>query len=396
MLSEDDRADRAGRTILVAALGLTPQTVMETLYYLTQVKSPPAPVREIRIITTLTGKGQVMDTLLSEPDGRFRRFCEEYDIPPGSIQFGEDQIVVLRDARGVPLEDIRTEEENVLAADQIVCFVRGLAEDSEAALHCSVAGGRKTMGIYLACALQLFGRPQDVLSHVLVSPEVEGHPEFFYKPRADRILEMRDHQGHVIRQLHTDDVRIELAEIPYLRLRQRVEGTLDVSVAYTDLVQRVQREMDRTSPIPDLIVDIAARHLRIGSVEVALPPAQMVLYARYARGKTEGCLDPERDTCEGCAACFESLQDALSEEAAASMEEDYRTMYGSAWRRRSSERGGLDVENARTYLSKIKRSIRNALNDPRLEGHFVVEPSSPQWGGTRYGIRLDRSKIYIR
>ena len=398
MSNAEDHTRSVRRTALVAALGLAPQTLMETLYYLTQVKPPPVPVAEIRILTTSTGKERVMETLLWKRAGRFHRFCEEYDIAPGKIRFGEEQITVLRDARGLPLEDIRTEEENALAADQTASFVRDLIADPKTALHCSVAGGRKTMGVYLACALQLFGRPQDVLSHVLVSPEFEGHPNFFYKPRRNRILQVRDSEGELIKQLHTDDARIELAEIPYLRLRRRTEGTLDVSVPYTQLVRQVQREMDLTLQIPDLVVDIRSRRLLVGSIEVALQPIQIALYALYARGKAEECLHPDRETCGECDACFVSLDDALSEESQVRMEEDYRVMYGSTRGQRSPEswRRSLEISNVRSYISKANGRIRKALDDPRLEAYFQVLPSSPQWGGTRYGIRLDRSKIHVR
>ena len=61
------------------------------------------------------------------------------------------------------------------------------------------------MGIYLAYALQLFGRPQDVLSHVLVSEDFESHPDFFYKPRIGKTLEVKDGSGNVVKKLNTDD-----------------------------------------------------------------------------------------------------------------------------------------------------------------------------------------------
>jgi CRISPR-associated protein (TIGR02584 family) len=68
-----------------------------------------------------------------------------------------------------PLEDIVTEADNVAVADFITEKVRAVTADPEASLHVSIAGGRKTMGFYLGYALSLFGRPQDRLSHVLVS-----------------------------------------------------------------------------------------------------------------------------------------------------------------------------------------------------------------------------------
>jgi CRISPR-associated protein (TIGR02584 family) len=58
--------------------------------------------------------------------------------------------------------------------------VRELTADPDCAIHASIAGGRKTMGFYLGYALSLFGRPQDRLSHVLVSSPFESNQNFFY------------------------------------------------------------------------------------------------------------------------------------------------------------------------------------------------------------------------
>jgi len=80
------------------------------------------------------------------------------------------------------LPDIRSVEDNTFAANQICEIVRELSLTSHTSLHASAAGGRKTMSIYLTAAMQLFGRAQDRLSHVLVSEDFETHPDFFYIP----------------------------------------------------------------------------------------------------------------------------------------------------------------------------------------------------------------------
>src|SRR5438105_11771877 len=75
-----------------------------------------------------------------------------------------------------------TDDDNEKAANQICEIVRELAADENVQIHASIAGGRKTMSLYLMTAMQLFGRNYDEMSHVLVSKEVEfGAPKFFYK-----------------------------------------------------------------------------------------------------------------------------------------------------------------------------------------------------------------------
>jgi len=168
------------KQILLCVTGKTPQIITETLYVLTQQRRER--IDEIRVITTLKGRDAVLSHLLDSEKGRFVRFCRDYGIDPATIAFKESSISLLRAADGRMLDDIRTVDDNEDAANQICQIVRELTEDDGSALHASVAGGRKTMGVYLTAAMQLFARPQDQLSHVLVSEDFETHPEFYYIP----------------------------------------------------------------------------------------------------------------------------------------------------------------------------------------------------------------------
>lgn len=195
------------KEILVAVVGLTPQVITETLYYLTRVKKPRSKISEIHVITTLDGKREILTKLLSPKNGRFFDFCREYKITPSSIRFNEDSIILLKDPMGNPLQDIRTPEDNEAVANQITEFIIEKTKDPNTVLHCSIAGGRKTMSVYLACALMLFGRPNDTLSHVLVDERSEKDKMFFYPKKSSK--------GKSV---------IDLAEIPYVRLRDKIKN----------------------------------------------------------------------------------------------------------------------------------------------------------------------------
>jgi len=83
------------------------------------------------------------------PDGgQFHALLADYPAI-GRPRFDDDCIHVIAAADGAPLSDIRTPEENAAAADAITALVAELTRDEEAALHVSIAGGRKTMGFYL-------------------------------------------------------------------------------------------------------------------------------------------------------------------------------------------------------------------------------------------------------
>jgi CRISPR-associated protein (TIGR02584 family) len=166
------------RRVLLAVTGLTPQVVTETLYALAVWSEPKFIPTEVHLVTTLEGAERARLGLLHERTGWFHRLRGEYGLP--EIRFDMQTIHVLSDAAGTPLADIRVPADNERAADLITELVRRITDDPASALHVSIAGGRKTMGFYAGYALSLFGRPQDRLSHVLVSPPYESHPAFFY------------------------------------------------------------------------------------------------------------------------------------------------------------------------------------------------------------------------
>ncbi len=160
------------RRILFLVAGLTPQVVTETLYALCYRTPDPFLPTEIHLLTTTEGSRRARLMLLEGEQGRFYRFCEEYRLPQLAKAFDETRIHLVRGADGAPLDDIVTADDNAAVADAIMHHIRAFTSDPDCALHASVAGGRKTMSVALALAMSLFGRPQDALSHVLVSPPI--------------------------------------------------------------------------------------------------------------------------------------------------------------------------------------------------------------------------------
>jgi CRISPR-associated protein (TIGR02584 family) len=177
------------RRVLLAVTGLTPQVVTETLYALAVARKPAFVPTEILLITTAKGEVNARLSLLSEDSGWFNRLRQEFALP--EIIFNEARIRVIA-AGGNPLADIVTDKDSVAVADFVTEQVRAITADPGASLHVSIAGGRKTMGFYLGYALSLFGRPQDRLSRVLVSPPFESRPDFYYPASRERVILDRD------------------------------------------------------------------------------------------------------------------------------------------------------------------------------------------------------------
>jgi CRISPR-associated protein (TIGR02584 family) len=252
------------REMLVAVAGLTPQVITETLYYLTQKREPPVVLAEIHVLTTQPGRQRILAELLTSHRGRFYTFCAEYDLDPMTIAFDADHIHVLTDAAGVPLDDIRTADDSAAVADQILAFIRCLTDDPTTRLHCSLAGRRKTQSVSLGFALQLYGRPQDTLLHVLVDEAFEGHRNFFYPTRTTHLIQVRDH-----RQVDAATARVAVAEIPFVRLRDKLLGSEShPTTGFDQTIERAQHTLDLLSNLAVLLIVPATRRLYIGEIVI--------------------------------------------------------------------------------------------------------------------------------
>ncbi|GEM_PF-132722 len=406
------------RHILVAVAGQTPQIITETLYALMIQRRPPVPISEIYILTTRRGAEIARQALLDASTGQFFAFCREYGINPASIAFDEQHIITLKRAAShdrrsgrrrrassrrrssdssltaTPLDDIRTVADNRALAQQLFGFIKQLTADPRTALHCSLAGGRKTMSAYMALALTLYGRRQDSLSHVLVPEEYESNPNFFFPTRRKKVIGiLRDGQPATA---DAKQARIELAEIPFIRLRDilgRRFTRLDASVERT--IQLAQHELDLAQTRPEsLIIDLGHRQVRFGETFLPLTGMRLALYTYYAEIKTDHCVRPELPVCGPCTDCFQTFREIDEQRF---LQIYRRTFHGSAlnfdeWLAEKKKKGKpiLDMENFHSYLSALNRRIKEAGLSPSLN---IVTTGA--YGSKRYGLALDKTRIQI-
>jgi CRISPR-associated protein (TIGR02584 family) len=261
------------RRILLVVSGLTPQVVTETLYALaTDVRAPFIPT-EIHLITTAEGANRAELSLLGGGLGWLERLCADYDLT--GVRFDRSHIHIMRDAQNQPMTDMRSPQDNEAAADFITMQVRTFTADPTCALHASIAGGRKTMGFYLGYALSLFGRPQDRLSHVLVSAPFESSYEFFYPTPYSHVLKIPGGQ-----LADSALAQVTLAEIPFVSLRHGLPTALLAGQAsFNDTVSAARAAL---AP-PHLTLDLAQQCILAVDRKIALPPAQLALLAVFAR-----------------------------------------------------------------------------------------------------------------
>lgn len=270
------------RRTLLAVVGLTPQVVTETVWALaTRAEAPFLPT-ELVVVTTAEGRERLLLTLLDEDRGQLGELAQDLARPELARILTLERIHVAGGER--PLEDIRTPEDHVAVADLLTRLIGGLTADPDCALHVSIAGGRKTMSFLNGYVLSLFARPQDRLSHVLVDGPFESHPQFFFPPARPRVL-LVPPDGRPVR---TDRAAVTLAEIPFVRLRERLPPELlRDGVVFAEAVQAVQAGLDD----PELVIDVASATVTVGGRQIAVQPVQLaflLVLARRCRRQAEG------------------------------------------------------------------------------------------------------------
>ena len=290
---------RVPHTTLLAVTGMSPAVLTETAWALAREKPPTIP-DQVVVVTTLPGKGRLEDELFTaSPEygglGVWQALRRAILGPAFAsdprLNLADIRVVATRDAkqgRSHPLEDIRTPADNDTAADFILDEVRKVAANSDTRLIASLAGGRKTLGALLYAALSLLGRPQDRLTHVLVSEPFDD-PQLaprFYFPVQPATLHQRPRAGGVC---SSDSARLWLADVPFVRLRElfpkqlgRYPGTFSALVA-----AYAQRLEEVTGP-PEVALEPAQWTVRVNGTAVVLAAREFALFAFLCERCREG------------------------------------------------------------------------------------------------------------
>jgi CRISPR-associated protein (TIGR02584 family) len=382
------------RNILLCVAGLTPQIITETLYALTQQRGER--VDEIRVITTLPGQEKLLKSLLDPQHGRFFAFCRDYRIDPATIRFDHTSITAVQTSDGRTLGDIRLRVENERTADRICEIVRELAKLDDARIHASAAGGRKTMGIFLASAMQLFGRRHDALSHVLVNEPFENHPDFYYIPPEPQTLDLKDRQGQIIGRFSTADARIELADIPFVRLRGLLRDWLnDLPGSYGEIVQKTQIELDLQDAAQELQLDCKRKSVSLMNRRAVLYEREFFIYFFFARARKlglgeDGFVNPGEITYDELAATFREFSRACGVEREI---EDYDLVFKpKSLQSIIRDVKQSDRQSLQDTLDIVFSRIKSKLTKAGLPERCLIVPSG-RYGAKRYGLLVASDRI---
>lgn len=181
---------------------------------------------------------------------------------------------------GTEIDDIRSPEEVTAFAERFLDVARRETANPESAVHVSLAGGRKTMSYIAGLALSLVARPQDKLSHVLVSPEAfERRPAFWWPTQSDP-TEGMDEDNTVWR---ASDALVELYEVPMVRLR-----AFEVPASDTDFEKAVTLANAALSDTTELVFNTQNRTLSVGPLRFEIAnDLQSALYHLALLGHVE-------------------------------------------------------------------------------------------------------------
>ena len=361
------------RRILVCVTGLSPQIVTETVYALAMISEPRFIPTEIHVLTTAEGAERARLTLLSDDPGWFHRLRQDYGLP--DIDFTLNSLHILRGADGRLLNDIRGVADNEAIADALTAQVRELTADPDSAVHASIAGGRKTMGFYLGYALSLFGRPQDRLSHVLVSSPFETNANFFYPSPTPKVIFANPPDQ---RPLDASAAEITLADIPFVRLRDGLQAhLLEPGASFSAVVAQAQRNL----ATPHLTLNPVRYQVCFGETALTLPPVDFAFYAWLARRSLAG----QAGVCRGRISAADTLE----------FIKEYRKLRGDLdqeiERVAQALRNGMDPSYFDNRLTSLHRKLVRALG--KSGAHAYLIHSDKQRPLSRYALTLQPEQI---
>ena len=244
----------ARRKILIAGMGTSPAVLTNTVWALAHGEKPVVP-DEIVVFITKNGKTLLKKELFD--DGVWADMLkslarEGIDID-GKLLFGETSIRSIPDVRGNEIDDLRTGDDNLRAADFMLGELRKYTDDNGTELHVSIAGGRKTMSALLFSCMSLLGREQDKVYHVLLPPALEGGvtPTFFYPKRGTT------YTARVTgKKYKSKDLQCELFEVPFVRMRGWYQEKFkEIPPSYRTLISKVQTVAPPAVVYPEIEID---------------------------------------------------------------------------------------------------------------------------------------------
>jgi len=374
--------------ILFSVAGMTPQIITETLFGLLQ-QNPPVTAGEIHILTTSRGRdgnppyAPGINTLATAGnDSQINKFNRTYNT---QWEIREDWIEIIQDANGKQLADLRTSLDNETAANQIIERVHSWTKNPDIILHASVAGGRKTMGLFLTQAMSWYARPQDDLSHVLVDDSFEQARLYFPDPNNPQ------HQNVV-----------DFASLPFVRMSGLMPKLLDNANSYTDKMQLSQLFIDDMAKRSKLTLDLTNNTLSLNDYKLLdLSPMSTALYlfllehANLQRGQNEFYFQNAFDYRHNLSNCLKRVSSIKNQKTGLVL----LTFPEQEWKEHWKKQGELDEYDKRFYdlnspFSRLIKDMQGLWINSNASFQVFAKSSRGIGTGIRW-VDIDPQRITI-
>lgn len=272
------------KNILLAIMGVSPQVLTETLYAI-HMQGKPFP-DEVYLITSVNAKAKAVEWLFEK--GKIEQLKVHYGLP--DFKFSLSNILLMEHDDGEAVFDGREEGDQQSIADSITRIVAKFTSDESCRIHASIAGGRKTMAFYMGYAMSIFGRDQDILSHVFVSKDFEFSDQFFFPTLNDNYIAKGDIP------LNTKDAKVTLAEIPFVRMRNMVDQGFINQVKCNSFSKSI--ELLNAYKNKKITVEVVTHKkcLLVNSIQIKLPPKELAFYLWLSK-LPERKINVDRDFC---------------------------------------------------------------------------------------------------
>lgn len=249
---------------LIITAGTAPAVITEMIYVIH--KEQIGEIQDIKVITTAKGQEDAQKKLLdldvqNNSIGALYLLAKELGVTHFDLKLNNESFYVPVNHMGEPLNDIRTREDDLAFATLTNRIVRDACANEERTVIACQAGGRKTMGAHLLSAMQVYGRKQDKIYHILVNEPFESCSDFYFPTKESK---MCSHFRDKSIQADAKDAKIDLIDIPFLRLRTHLEESLsniDFKKDYHEVLESIDNYLKSQpiQPIRKLWFDFSTR-----------------------------------------------------------------------------------------------------------------------------------------
>ena len=283
--------------ILIATMGSSPAVLTETIWCLAHAKKTIVP-DEIVVLAAKNSAEKVKRDLLEGDCSVWSRLLDALKKDKikigGKLLFGPMSIHVIPDAKMGEMWDLRSADDNLLAADFMMKEIRKYSESPDVEIVASIAGGRKTMSALLLSCMSLLGRDEDKVVHVLMPEELEGgaEPPFYFPQKGMVHVSRKSGKKHKGESLHS-----ELFEVPFVRMRGWYQEKFKTNPpTYLSLVNKVQKAAPPAAVYQKLEIDFeGSGYVRVLPVrtDVKLSTPAFLLMTLIAKGVQKDALGNE-------------------------------------------------------------------------------------------------------